>query len=68
MNTTKSQVEKLICEPCNRELELMEAGFTYLDRSFRHKVLRCPSCGFVYIPEHLARGRIREVEMALEDK
>jgi uncharacterized protein with PIN domain len=58
----------LICDRCKLELQLMEAQFTYLKRSFRHKILRCPGCGQVYVPEELARGRIREVERTLEDK
>jgi hypothetical protein len=58
----------VIHEACNAQLIEMEAQFSYLGRSFRHKVLRCPACGLVYIPEGLARGRMREVEMALEDK
>ena len=49
-------------------MRLMEAQFSYLKRSFRHKVLRCPQCGQIYISEELARGRMREVETTLEDK
>ncbi|MDR3364611.1 MAG: hypothetical protein LBS91_06670 [Clostridiales Family XIII bacterium] len=60
--------ETLICEYCDAAMQEMEAAFSYLGRSFRHKVMRCPVCGLVYIPEELARGRMREVEMALEDK
>ena len=59
---------KLICERCNVEMELMETHFTYLDRSFKHKAPRCPKCGQIYIPEDLAKGRMREVEIALEEK
>ena len=58
----------LICEHCDAGMKEMEAEFSYLNRSFRHKVMRCPVCGLAYIPEELARGRMREVEMALEDK
>ncbi|MDR3225751.1 MAG: hypothetical protein LBT52_05610 [Clostridiales Family XIII bacterium] len=46
----------------------MEAGFSYLGRSFKHTVLRCPVCGQVFIPEEMTAGRMREVEKALEDK
>lgn len=46
----------------------MEAQFSYLDRIFRHKILRCPTCGQVYIPEELVKGRMHEVESALEEK
>lgn len=60
--------KKMICEKCQVELILMETTFRYLDRSFRHPVPRCPRCGQVYIPEELARGQIRKVEAALEEK
>ncbi|MDR1796933.1 MAG: NAD(P)-binding protein [Clostridiales Family XIII bacterium] len=60
--------EALVCEFCGVDMEPMEAEFAYLGRSFRHRVVRCPQCGAPYIPEALARGRIRIVEMALEDK
>jgi hypothetical protein len=45
-----------------------EVEFSYLNRSFRHKVPRCPQCGQVYIPEKLASGRMNEVEKMLEEK
>jgi uncharacterized OB-fold protein len=45
-----------------------EVEFSYLNRSFRHKVPRCPKCGQVYIPEKLASGRMNEVEKMLEEK
>ena len=60
--------EKLLCEKCQIEMEPLEEEFSYLKRSFRHKVLRCPSCGQVYVPEDLAKGRMSEVETLLEDK
>ena len=46
----------------------MEANFKYLDRTFKHIVLRCSSCGQVFIPEELATVKMKEVEEALEDK
>jgi len=58
----------LICERCDVEMKDIDAEFSYLGRSFRQKVKRCPACGLSYISEELARGRIRDVEMALEDK
>jgi hypothetical protein len=59
---------KIICELDGAEMTPMEAGFSYLGRSFKHTVLRCPVCGQVYIPEETVIGRIKEVERALEDK
>ena len=60
--------DKMVCEKCQIEMVSMEADFSYLKRSFRHPVLRCPSCGQVYIAEDLAKGRMSEVETLLEDK
>jgi uncharacterized protein with PIN domain len=59
---------KLICELCDVEMEPIEAQFSYLKRTLKHVVLRCPRCGQVYVPEELAKGRMREVENALEEK
>lgn len=58
----------LICDKCKVEMTEHEAEFTYLNRSFRHKVPRCPQCGQVYIPEKLANGRMDEVEKMMEEK
>ncbi|MEG0156688.1 MAG: hypothetical protein RR626_01875 [Anaerovoracaceae bacterium] len=60
--------QKLRCNRCQVDLVPIEVLFRYLDREFRHPVLRCPSCGQVYIPETLAKGRMAEVEAALEEK
>ena len=58
----------LTCSKCNVELQESEANFVYLEKTLQHKVLRCPECGQVYLPEELVRGRIREVEDSLEEK
>lgn len=58
----------LSCSKCKVALEEKEALFSYLERSFRHKVQRCPSCGQVYLPEELVKGRMRQVENVLEEK
>ncbi len=60
--------QTLICDLCQIEMVEQNAEFTYLNRSFRHKVLRCPECGQVYIPEKLANGRMNDVERMLEEK
>lgn len=59
---------KQICDRCKVEMTESEVEFSYLNRSFRHKVPRCPECGQVYIPEKLASGRMSEVEKMLEEK
>ena len=57
-----------ICAKCKVELELIEAQFSYLERTFCDKVPRCPQCGQVYITEDLVKSRIIKVETALEEK
>lgn len=60
--------ENLKCSRCKVPLKEMEAHFTYLDRKFKHKVLRCPSCGQVLLDEELVRGKVSRMENVLEDK
>ena len=45
-----------------------KAKFTYLDNGFPVELPVCPVCGFVYVPEELALGKVLSVEKALEDK
>ncbi|MDR2355072.1 MAG: hypothetical protein LBE16_02640 [Clostridiales Family XIII bacterium] len=56
------------CARCDRALVPKKTVFKYLERSFTHEVLCCPSCGRVFIPQELAEGRMAEVEHMLEDK
>lgn len=58
----------LICDACQVELEEMEAQFTYLDKFFHHKALRCPACGQVYLPETLVLDKMQVVEKQMEEK
>ena len=60
--------EKLICDKCNVEMQLIEVQFKYLSRSFRYKVPRFPQCGQVSLPEELVNGRMSEVEAMIEEK
>jgi hypothetical protein len=59
---------KPICDKCHIALELFRTDFSYMDRGFQTEALRCPSCGQIYLPEELVRGRMAEVEYLLEDK
>ena len=58
----------VICHKCQKELEAKKTYFSYLGHTFFTDILKCPQCGEVYIPEELAKGRIAQVEMELEDK
>ena len=59
---------KLKCMKCKIKLHKGKAKFTYLDNGFPVELPVCPSCGFVYVPEELALGKVLSVEKALEDK
>lgn len=60
--------EKLICDRCDVEMELIEVQFRYLTRDFRYKVPRCPVCGQVSLPEELVTGKMADVEAMIEEK
>jgi hypothetical protein len=53
---------------CRCKLQKGKAKFMYLDNGFPVELPVCPSCGFVYVPEELAIGKVLSVEKALEDK
>ena len=59
---------ELICAKCQRPLVLGKVNASYLGNSFPVDLLRCPGCGFTYVPETLALGKMLQVEQALEDK
>ncbi len=57
-----------MCAGCAKALTPGKVNLTYMGSSFSVDLLRCPSCGLVYIPEDLAVGKMAEVERILEDK
>jgi uncharacterized Zn finger protein len=59
---------KLICKKCQQDMVLGKVTVTYLGATFPIELLRCPSCGLVYVPESLATGKMEQVEQSLEDK
>ena len=59
---------KLNCRKCGVNLVRGKAKFMYLDNGFPVELPVCPVCGFVYVPEELALGKVLSVEKALEDK
>ena len=58
----------LICHKCNVPLVKGNAVFEYLENAFPVELPICPKCGFIYVPEELALGRVLSVEKVLEDK
>ncbi len=67
MEKESTKKNKLMCDRCKVELTLDDVHFSYLGHNFRHKVLRCPSCGQVHLDEDLV-ARVKEVEINFEDK
>jgi hypothetical protein len=49
-------------------LEPGKIDVTYQGHTFPVDVLCCPVCGLALIPEELVKGRMLEVEQALEEK
>lgn len=68
MKTNDEADIQWICEKCNEKLVMEKTSVIYLDADFQVELLKCPKCGMVFIDEELARGKILEVEKALEDK
>lgn len=60
--------EELICVKCGIPLTVGKVTLAYLGSNFPVELPKCPKCGLVYIPESLARGKMHQVETALEDK
>lgn len=57
-----------ICAQCNQPLQPTKVQVNYLKSAFHVELMACPSCGFTYVPESLATGKMLEVEQLLEDK
>jgi hypothetical protein len=57
-----------ICCKCNVELEEKSVLINYMGISMNVRMPRCPSCGQVYMPRELVKGKLAEVEKELELK
>jgi uncharacterized protein with PIN domain len=60
--------DSLVCDLCGTPLKPVQTEFKYMGSVFHAELPTCESCGQVYVPFELAKGRIREVETELEDK
>ncbi len=67
-DTAPAPSEPLICLACGVPLEPGKIEASYLGQRFPVDLPRCPGCGFVYVSEDLALGKMLKVEQALEDK
>jgi hypothetical protein len=63
-----SAAPELLCGKCQVPLVPGKVKASYLGNSFEVELPRCPACGFVYVSEALALGKMLQVEQALEDK
>ena len=67
-NMTPPNLDDLVCVKCDTPLRMGKVLASYMGQTFPVDLPVCPSCGFVYISEELAGGRMLKVEQALEDK
>jgi hypothetical protein len=58
----------VLCAQHKVPLEPGKVDLTYQGHTFPVDMLCCPVCGLALIPEELAKGRMLEVEQALEEK
>lgn len=65
---TGAPTRELLCTACQQTLVPGKVNATYLGNTFPVELMRCPGCGFTYVPEALAVGKMLQVEQALEDK
>lgn len=56
------------CTDCRQPLQPAKVNVSYLGSVFNVELMTCPQCGFILVPEHLACGKMLEVEQLLEDK
>jgi len=63
-----ADVESWECAACGALLVPGKVMVSYLGSAYPVDLLKCPSCGLVYIPEELVLGKMAEVEKSLEDK
>ena len=59
---------KLKCMKCNEFLVPTKSLLKYLGHQMTYEFPRCPVCGQVFVSEEIAKGKMSEVEMMLEDK
>ncbi len=68
MSESKIQQAELTCAKCDVQMAMGKVTVMYLGSEFPVELLKCPSCGTVFVPEELAIGKMLQVEQALEDK
>lgn len=64
----KSEDLQWRCAKCDRELTEGPINVAYMGNRFTVDLPYCPGCGRVLIAEHVAMGKMAQVEQLLEDK
>ena len=59
---------EIICCKCKVAMRPKEITFQYMGYHFAAELPACPSCGQVYIDEEAVNGKMKEIEMLLEEK
>jgi hypothetical protein len=57
-----------VCGRCKVPLVQAKVSVEYLGSAFPLELPRCPGCGYVFVGEALAIGKMLQAEQALEDK
>jgi ribosomal protein S27AE len=57
-----------VCGKCGVPLEIGQVEVAYMGSKYPVDLPRCPRCGLVFIPEHIAVGTMAQIEQLLEDK
>jgi predicted RNA-binding Zn-ribbon protein involved in translation (DUF1610 family) len=68
MSEQLNQKVNIVCVKCGIPLTLGKVKLSYMGSDFPVELYKCSKCGLVYIPEELAKGKMQQVEAALEDK
>ena len=56
------------CHQCRQPLVVKPVMVSYMGNHFNAELPQCPQCGFVFVSEEIAMGKMAEVERILEDK
>jgi NAD-dependent SIR2 family protein deacetylase len=67
-NNIRSEDLQWRCAKCDRELVVGPINVAYMGNRFTADLPHCPDCERVLITEHVALGKMAEVEQLLEDK
>ena len=65
---TEQTQPRIKCIKCNVYMKPEKTVLEYLGHRITHELPRCHKCGQVFVSEELVRGKMREVEIILEDK